>query len=227
MASTEPPITWHTINPADAVGLDLRERLDITAPLNEEGARCPWPWDPQQHVGAPLGQYHCPHCGAMVLAGQPHLDYAMLDDVPAGGPAPATTHMLIVQLEDDPSGWDWPPSDPTGAHDADRYGYTLTCPGVTDTCRVFEDCLPDDAEQEALDEAAGPLPTAHGKRHTFYDNAWMAETDRCLYVGHDQLPEVAGELRLGVGTYPVLVRRDRHGDLVLAVGAELDGRDWP
>lgn len=55
--------------------LDLSTRLDITAPLNELGERCPWPWEPQQLVGVPMGQYHCGYCGAMVIAGVPHLDY--------------------------------------------------------------------------------------------------------------------------------------------------------
>jgi hypothetical protein len=70
-------IDWHSISPAEAVqrDLDLTVRLDITAPHNEMGERCPWPWDPQQLVGAPIGQYHCRYCGAMVLAGIPHIDY--------------------------------------------------------------------------------------------------------------------------------------------------------
>lgn len=70
-----PLIDWHSIAPADAVDIDLTARLDITAPHNEMGERCPWPWDPQQLVGAPIGQYHCEYCGAMVLAGIPHIDY--------------------------------------------------------------------------------------------------------------------------------------------------------
>ncbi len=74
-------ISWTDIDPADAKGLDLSKRLDITAPLNEEGERCPWPWEPQQLLGAPIGQYHCDYCGAMVLAGMPHLDYADDDDL--------------------------------------------------------------------------------------------------------------------------------------------------
>ena len=68
-------IPWHTIEPKDAISLDLTARLDIDAPRNEEGERCPWPWEPQQLVNAPLGQFHCCYCGAMVLAGIPHLDY--------------------------------------------------------------------------------------------------------------------------------------------------------
>lgn len=76
---------WYSIRPADAEQLNLAERLDIEAPLNEAGERCPWPWDPQQLRGVPMGQYHCPYCGAMVLAGLPHLDYrSLLDDTTPG-----------------------------------------------------------------------------------------------------------------------------------------------
>jgi len=67
---------WTDITPAEAVNLDLDKHPEITAPLNENGERCPWPWDPQQWAGAPLGQYRCPYCNAMVMAGMPHLDYA-------------------------------------------------------------------------------------------------------------------------------------------------------
>lgn len=67
--------SWFDIAPADAVSLDLDEHPEITAPLNEAGERCPWPWEPQQLVGVPLGQYHCGYCGAMVIAGVSHVDY--------------------------------------------------------------------------------------------------------------------------------------------------------
>lgn len=73
------PRAWHTIEPADAIGLDLHRDLHISAPLNEEGKPCPWPWEPQQfkdRPDAPIGMYHCGYCGAMVLAGVPHIDYA-------------------------------------------------------------------------------------------------------------------------------------------------------
>lgn len=46
----------------------------------ENGERCPWPWEPQQLTAAPLGQYRCPYCMAMVVAGMPHIDYR--DDSP-------------------------------------------------------------------------------------------------------------------------------------------------
>jgi hypothetical protein len=72
---------WQDIAPADAADINLESRTDITAPLNENGERCPWPWDPQRLDGAPIGQYHCPYCDAMCIAGMEHIDYAY---VPAG-----------------------------------------------------------------------------------------------------------------------------------------------
>lgn len=70
-----PLLRWQDIAPKAAVDINLDERLDITAPLNENGDRCPWPWEPQQLKGVPMGQYHCGYCGAMVVAGVAHLDY--------------------------------------------------------------------------------------------------------------------------------------------------------
>lgn len=74
-APAGPARSWRDIAPADAVDLDLSVRLDIDAPLDEAGQRCPWPWESQQLVGAPMGQYHCTYCGAMCIAGLPHPDY--------------------------------------------------------------------------------------------------------------------------------------------------------
>jgi len=68
-------VKWTDIEPKDAVDIDLSVRLDIEAPISDTGERCPWPWDPQQLLGAPMGQYHCGYCGSMVMAGIPHLDY--------------------------------------------------------------------------------------------------------------------------------------------------------
>lgn len=75
MADTPSPKSWMDIDPEDALNLDLTVNLSIQAPVNELGERCPWPWEPQLLVGAPIGQYHCKFCGAMVIAGILHLDY--------------------------------------------------------------------------------------------------------------------------------------------------------
>lgn len=51
------------------------------APENEMGERCAWPFDPLLVVAngpVPLGMYHCPSCGALVVAGLPHADYALV-----------------------------------------------------------------------------------------------------------------------------------------------------
>lgn len=55
-AAIRPPRQWYDITPEQAAAeqLNLAVRVDITAPRNEEGERCPWPWEPQQLVLAGL-----------------------------------------------------------------------------------------------------------------------------------------------------------------------------
>ena len=88
LLAARPVRPWHEIAPEDAINIEL-PRPDIAGPVNEQGEPCPWPWEPQQLVGVPLGQYHCGYCGAMVMAGLPHIDYAEgeLGEIPpvAGG----------------------------------------------------------------------------------------------------------------------------------------------
>jgi hypothetical protein len=33
----------------------------------------------EAYIGAPIGMFHCPLCGEMVLAGMPHPDYTVWD----------------------------------------------------------------------------------------------------------------------------------------------------
>ena len=37
------------------------------------------PHDPKETIG-PIGMYHCPKCGEMVLAGMDHPDWSLLDE---------------------------------------------------------------------------------------------------------------------------------------------------
>lgn len=41
----------------------------------------PCPYDPSTAENAPLGMYHCPLCGNMVVSGVAHPDYSLIDDV--------------------------------------------------------------------------------------------------------------------------------------------------
>lgn len=36
-------------------------------------------YDPMPLKGQPIGMFHCPECGEMILAGMPHVDYSLLD----------------------------------------------------------------------------------------------------------------------------------------------------
>lgn len=71
--------SWREIEPKEAVSLNLEQFPHTEAPLNELGEPCPWPWEPQQLVGVPLGQYHCGYCGGYAMAGVPHFDSRGLD----------------------------------------------------------------------------------------------------------------------------------------------------
>jgi hypothetical protein len=68
-------IHWSKIQPKDAMDIVL-PRQGIQGPVDTEGLECPWPWEPQQLKDVPLGMYHCPYCGDMVVAGMSHVDYA-------------------------------------------------------------------------------------------------------------------------------------------------------
>ncbi len=72
------PARWQDIEPKDAINITLPHE-GIHGPLNEMDEECPWPWDPQQLVGVPLGQYHCPYCGGMQIAGMEHVDFRDLE----------------------------------------------------------------------------------------------------------------------------------------------------
>lgn len=70
---------WSEISPQEARNY-LLPHPGIKGPINEAGEPCPWPWEPQQLTNAPMGQYHCPYCGAMVIAGVPHTDWTVDDE---------------------------------------------------------------------------------------------------------------------------------------------------
>jgi len=70
---------WHEVEPRDAVDLELPDDA-VQGPYNEMGEECPWPWEPIQLKGTPMGQYHCSYCGAMCVAGVEHVDYGPKDE---------------------------------------------------------------------------------------------------------------------------------------------------
>lgn len=72
-------VHWTEIPPDEANQAIENGLFDIEYPMGELGEPCPWPWEPQQLKGAPLGMYHCPYCGTMVVAGTEHTDYKDFD----------------------------------------------------------------------------------------------------------------------------------------------------
>lgn len=49
-------------------------------PVNSMDEPCQMPLDPLWMRGAPIGMYHCPYCGEMVVAGLPHPDFKDFDE---------------------------------------------------------------------------------------------------------------------------------------------------
>lgn len=67
-------IHWTKLKPEDVMDIQL-PYVGIIGPICTDGLECPWPWEPQQLKGYPIGQYHCRYCGEMVVAGMFHTDY--------------------------------------------------------------------------------------------------------------------------------------------------------
>lgn len=72
------PLLWYELSPEQAKDIVLPHE-GITGPLTMDDEVCPWPWDPILMAGKPIGQYHCPYCGEMVIAGMDHIDYRNFD----------------------------------------------------------------------------------------------------------------------------------------------------
>lgn len=47
--------------------------------LTEKQKKCDFDPMAPDYIGAPIGMFHCPLCGEMVLAGMPHPDYSAWD----------------------------------------------------------------------------------------------------------------------------------------------------
>ena len=99
-----------------------------------------------------------------------------------------TQHFLIVTADHEDPG------------DPDLFSYAVECPGVTDECRRYEDCVATDTERQLLEAAQdnGTEPVTHGVKHLMIDAVWCAATQMCNVRDHDGLPDaVAGRFPVG------------------------------
>lgn len=64
--------------------------------------RLPCPEDPLLLAGQPIGMYHCPECGMMVVAALPHLS-------PNAPPPDEQDPCYPLDHYEDEYGWPWPP----------------------------------------------------------------------------------------------------------------------
>lgn len=98
---------WSDFDPQDMINVmlpwDGPQGL-IEGPMNELGERCPWPWEPQQLKGAPMGQYHCSYCGGMNVAGVSHVEWTQndIDEMEKAMGAEPVDHPSDEEKSDDP-----------------------------------------------------------------------------------------------------------------------------
>lgn len=79
MTDPKPKVSWTTILPENATIVSL-PHPEIQGPYTSTGEECPWPWEPIQLKGQPLGMFHCSYCGEMVMAGMHHTDFGPIGE---------------------------------------------------------------------------------------------------------------------------------------------------
>jgi hypothetical protein len=143
-------------------------------------------------------------------------------------PSSVVTPFHVLTLSGECDGCGPVPHDAPCVNRQHSYDYTLTCPGVTDSCRFYQECLTCTAEEtRALNE--DDTEEAHGVEHHLINGLWMVPTDRCFIADHDHQGEAVAYLGpLPPGSYPVDGEDIGDGDLGLTLALRSDRyRDAP
>lgn len=61
----------------------MLDRIIALRSMDKQQKKCRFDPMAPQYIGAPIGMFHCPLCGEMVLAGMPHPDYSAWDLIDA------------------------------------------------------------------------------------------------------------------------------------------------
>lgn len=106
------------------------------------------------------------------------------------------------------------------------YDYDLTCSGVTDACRAWEECMvctPEDSVTVKEMADGGEDAEAHGKEHRVINGLWMTPTDNCFIACHENQGEAVAYLgSLPHGRYAVDGEDIGDGDLGLTLVTSAD-----
>ncbi len=93
--------------------------------------------------------------------------------------APNTTHLIIFEP---------PPDDDLNTDD---YRLAFVCPGVSDSCRFWQECYTSTHDHAALETAKEDDGEYEGEVegvwHRYLDGSWMTRTDNCIVTttGHE------------------------------------------
>ena len=98
------------------------------------------PYDPKDTADQPMGMYHCPLCGNVVVAGMDHSDYSLLPE----DPDPWRGDVVKIKI-------DYRPRDLT--HRCQGCGEWMTAPEAASHCRTGGH----DAEGNPWPDACGPI----------------------------------------------------------------------
>lgn len=75
-----------------------------------------------------------------------------------------------------------------------KWDYAIECPGVTDECRVYNECIGCRQNREPAGKQIGGRREIHGVEHTWTTFGWATPSDDCLGTLEDMPWEVGTDL---------------------------------
>jgi hypothetical protein len=86
--------------------------------------------------------------------------------------------------------------------------WSVTCPGVTDECRCWWECMDCNRDPEARDALANGDGMAHGVEHRLMAAGWSTWSDQCAISWVEEVGTAVQELEPAPGSYEIEVDWD-------------------